>query len=223
VTKARTQDGSKNPFLRYQTEKVTNRVDSIETYLKTLRRSRVRYEFVTDLAKAVAAQLSICQNEPCSFTTILRNKRYKALLLSFLAENAGANSVKSSEIENPRAQAAFVALEVDVVNLRRENERLLAYVSELQGREVRRDSARIGTSARSDEGAAAAIAQSNDYALLCKSLWLVLKHFKELVAVDSDRKCIIDLAAPARRNVIVDVRHAKPFFDWLAMNRDVGL
>ncbi|MFX7063733.1 hypothetical protein ABTH87_18930, partial [Acinetobacter baumannii] len=63
---------------------------------------------------------------------------------------------------------------------------------------------------------------SNEKALACKALWLVLEHFKDLVSIDTDRGCIIDLAASKRKNVIVEPEVARVFLNWVRANSMVG-
>lgn len=59
------------------------------------------------------------------------------------------------------------------------------------------------------------------YAMVCKSLWLVLEHFHELVNVDVDGGRIIDLSAPRSKNVIVDIDATEPFIEWLLVNKHI--
>lgn len=63
---------------------------------------------------------------------------------------------------------------------------------------------------------------SNDKALACKALWLILEHFKDLVSIDVNRGCIIDMAASKRKNVIVEPEIARVYLEWVRANSMVG-
>jgi hypothetical protein len=209
---------SANPFKDYQETVVARREKVIVTYLRSLRKNRAAFEYITDLAKVTASQVGQVEEEPCSYTTLLRNKRYKALLLEFMATKATANSVNVSE---PRAQARIQMLELDLGNVQRDNERLRAYISDLEA-EVSTKSPTALPSNSYKVTDNSALQLSNERALVCKALWLVIEHFQGLVSIDANRGCIIDLAASQRNNVIVEPNIAKVFLDWLAENSWVG-
>lgn len=207
-----------NPFKNYQTRIVTEREHIINRYLTSLRRTRAKFEFVTDLAKAVADQVRLAEGKPCSFTTLLRNKRYKALLLNFMAMRSGTDAVQVTE---PVAQAVIHTVELELGNVKRENDRLRAYIADLESRLEERSPSPTSPS-RPLENVEDISRLSNEKALACKALWLVLEHFKELVSIDTDRGCIIDLAASQRKNVIVEPEIAQVFLDWVRENSLVG-
>lgn len=211
---------SANPFKGYQDKVVAGREQIVVRYLASLRRTRAKFEYVTDLAKAVAEQIGLAEGKPCSFTTLLRNKRYKAFLLSFMAMRSGTDAVRVSE---PAAQALIHTVELELSNVKRDNERLRAYIAELEAKLPEHAPPPVlpsRTSATVD--AADPIRLSNEKALACKALWLVLNHFKDLVSLDTERGCIIDLAASKRRNVIVAAEIAEVYLDWLRTNSNVG-
>lgn len=207
----------RNPFKGYQDSVVSGREQIITRYLASLRKTRANFEFITDLAKAVAEQVEMAEGAPCSFTTLLRNKRYKALLLNFMAMRSGTDGVQVTE---PAALTRIHTAELELGNLKRDNERLRNYILELESRpqSVVLPAADADGTAGSDK----LVQLSNEKALVCKALWLVLNHFKELVSIDSGRGCIIDLAASKRSNVIVDAESAKVFLDWVRSSGNIG-
>lgn len=207
-----------NPFKDYQDKVVAGREQIVVRYLASLRKTRAKFEYVTDLAKAVAEQVGLAEGKPCSFTTLLRNKRYKALLLNFMAMRSGTDAIRVSE---PAAQAVIHTVELELGNVKRDNDRLRSYIADL---EARQDEQPLLPSSpkRQPDSFDDLPRLSNEKALVCKALWLVLEHFKDLVSIDTDRGCIIDLAASKRKNVIVEPEVARVFLDWVRANSMVG-
>jgi hypothetical protein len=207
-----------NPFKGYQDTVVAGREQIIVRYLGSLRKTRAKFEYVTDLSKAVAEQIELAEGKSCSFTTLLRNKRYKALLLNFMAMRAGTEAVEVSE---PGAQALIHTIELELGNVKRDNDRLRAYIADLEARLDEHPVLPVSPMPR-PESAEELPRLSNEKALVCKALWLVLDHLKDLVCIDADRGCIIDLAASQRKNVIVEPEIARVFLDWVRANSKVG-
>lgn len=207
-----------NPFKGYQDTVVAEREQLIVRYLASLRKTRAKFEYVTDLAKAVAEQVELAEGKPCSFTTLLRNKRYKALLLNFMAMRSGTDAIQVSE---PAAQALIHTIELELGNVKRDNDRLRAYIADLAARLDEQPMLPSLPTQRTDS-ADELPRLSNEKAMACKALWLVLEHFKDLVSIDVERGCIIDLAASKRKNVIVEPEIAQVFLDWVRANSWVG-
>jgi hypothetical protein len=170
-------DGA-NSFLAYQRASVENRKSVMMHHLNALKKNRATFEYLTDLAKNVAKQISLVQERPCSYTTLLRNVEYKVLLLEFMLVRHCAGALKVSE---PWAQTRIHTLELDLGNSRRENERLQAYISHLEGAGGANQEL-ISESRSSDEHEADFVRMSNEKALVCKGLLLVLEHFQGLVS-----------------------------------------
>lgn len=207
-----------NPFKGYQDKVVEKREQIVARYLASLRKTRAKFEYVTDLAKAVAEQIGLAEGKPCSFTTLLRNKRYKALLLNFMAMRSGTDNV---QVSDPAAQALIHTVELELGNLKRDNDRLRVYIADLEAR-LNEHSILPSAPPQRADGAEELLRLSNEKALVCKALWLVLEHFKDLVSIDSDRGCIVDLAASKRKNVIVEPEIAQVFLDWVRANSGIG-
>lgn len=122
----------KNPFAKYQAGKVERRCEVIIKYLAALRRTKNRFEYVTDLAKNVAMQISLSEKKPCSASTLLRNKHYKVLLLNFMAALSGTAAFNISSVTDHAARDMIRAAQLELGNLRRENERLHSHISSLE-------------------------------------------------------------------------------------------
>lgn len=206
-----------NPFERYQKQHVECRQAMVARCVASLRRSRARFACITDLAKSVAEQVAILEGKPCSYTTLLRNERYRLPLLKFMTPRSEGDNTR---IHLPQLRARVKALEIEVENVSRDNDRLRSYVATLENRP---DEHRLPTrEPPGNEDAALAVHKlASEKALLGKSLWLLMAHFKDLVILDTDKGCIIDLSAPRRRNVIIDAETARAFCDWFRANSNV--
>lgn len=207
-----------NPFKGYQEKVVSGREEIIARYLSSLQKTRANFEFVTDLAKAVSEQVCLSEGKPCSFTTLLRNRRYKALLLNFMAMRSGTDIV---QVRDPRAQALIHTIELELSNAKRENDRLRAYISSLEAN-LSSYPGLPASPTHSGDCADDLSRLTNEKALACKALWLILQHFKDLLIIDADRGCIIDLAASKRKNVVVESEIASVFLDWVRANSCAG-
>lgn len=214
----------KNPFAKYQTEKIAGRKELITNYLGTLRRTRAKYQYVTDLAKGVAEQIELSEKKPCSPSTLLRNKHYKALLLHFMASQSGTALLNSSSVTDNIAKHLLNTSELELGNIKRENARLHAYVTSLEKRLDDRDKLTVAPVVMTDDEVKRELDDLNTrFALVCKSLWLVLDHFKAILTADADGQRIIDLAATTRsKKVVVNADTAAPFFEWLLLTKGIG-
>ncbi len=114
-------------FAPFQEEKQARRVVLVRAYLATLKRSRVELKCVTHLARYVAVHISEVEKAPCDPSTLLRNSRYKSLLLSYLANGSVPNGQDS--LGAAAAGAQEMVRRLDAANLRRENDRLKAHLA----------------------------------------------------------------------------------------------
>lgn len=213
----------KNPFAKYQTKKVAGREELITKYLGTLRRTRAKYQYVTDLAKGVAEQIELSEKKPCSPSTLLRNKRYKALLLNFMASQSGTALLNSSSVTDNIAKHLLNTSELELGNIKRENDRLHAYVTSLEKRLDDRDKLTVAPVVMTDDEVKRELDDLNiKFALVSKSLWLVLDRFKDVLTADADGQRIIDLSARRSKSVVVNADTAAPFFEWLHLTKGIG-
>ncbi|MGJ7511438.1 hypothetical protein [Variovorax sp. GT1P44] len=211
----------KNPFSNWQQANQERREAYIRPLLVYLKKKRMRFEYITDLADMVAIHISEQEGKPCNCATLLRNKRYKSLLVSYMASTSsgGTDAIDRRIVKDPTANALVLAAEVGAENLRREVVRLKAYIATF------------------DEGASSAIKEENNgktvatpssledlrlrHVLTCQALLAVLKHFEGLLLADSDANSIIDASARPPF-VVAGASLAGPFFEWMHLNREVG-
>lgn len=196
----------KNPFAGYQQDKVASRTAVIEAHLLELSKHRTQFKYITDLAAAVAEKVGSVEGVPCNKATLLRNVTYKAKLLRYMADNCGAVDPLA------KAEANAMTSELEAGNLRRENERLKAYIRTLERR--------MDTQRRVSAPALTAASEGQllqDYALTCKALATVLTEFNEILMMAEDG-AILDLARVKGRQVLVDAKTAEPFARWWKAN-----
>jgi hypothetical protein len=211
-----------NRFEAYQQAKLQSREKLITDYLRYLKTTRVRFTYVTDLAAMVATHIAQKENGKCNKATLLRNKKYKALLLTFMASHLGGGTQNINEltVTDEKAKALLTTAQLDAANLRREVERLKAYISILEQGASEKNTAAIG---QSDTPQLTNDLKENQlkYVRTCQALHAVLRHLESSISVDPARKAIIDLSR-LRKNVIVDADLASPFIDWLNANQGIG-
>ena len=209
----------KNPFAGWQPAKQERREALIRQYLAYMKKTRMRCQYITDLAEMVARHIGEQESTRCNRATLLRNKRYKALLLSYMANSMaeGTDAVDRRNLKDPKAGALVLAAEVGAENLRREVTRLKAYISDLEAAETKPELHRASKTS-TDETVEDL---RRRHVLTCQALLAVLKHFDGLLLVDADAKRVMDASARPQK-VVVDEKLATPFFEWMHLNRDVG-
>lgn len=209
-----------NTFERYQLKKQEKRETLISEFLTYLKTSRVQTRFVTDLADLVSNHISESEGRPCNKATMLRNPRYKSMLLNFMTNSMakGTKHLSVNDIKDSKAQALIVTAKVESGNLKRDNERLRNYVSQLESlisetHEINKVSRNIEGNSSSSDSETLHI----KYVRVCQALHEVILHMKPALSVDVKGKRILDMSK-LRNNVIVDSDIAFGYFDWLQAN-----
>lgn len=198
----------KNPFSGYQQDKVASRTAVIEAHLLELGKRRTQFKYITDLAATLADKVGEIEGVPCNKATLLRNATYKAKLLRYMADHCGATDPLA------KAEANAMTSELAADNLRRENERLKAYIRTLE----RRMDMQGGVVAVQAQPAAGEGQLVTDHALTCKALATVLTELNSILAIGEDG-AILDLSRIKSRQVMVDAKTAEPFFRWWTANQ----
>ncbi len=195
-------------FAPFQEEKQARRVVLVRAYLATLKRSRVELKCVTHLARYVAVHISEVEKAPCDPSTLLRNSRYKSLLLSYLANGSVPNGQDS--LGAAAAGAQEMVRRLDAANLRRENDRLKAHL------------ASVISDDRGDVPALCDLPSvqdtfEEDFVLTCQLVRRIIDSLHGTIAVDKERGELLDLSRKFD-NVIAEPRIAAPFVRWLLSN-----
>lgn len=215
----------RNTFEGYQQAKQSGREKLIIQYLEQLATSRVKFKHVTGLAEMVAIHITQSEQRPCNKATLLRNNRYKALLLTFMAAHlgAGTKSLRFKDIGDDKSKSLVATAQLEAANLRREVERLKRYVTHLD------EKVSAPRNAGATDGAHIEIEKLQEtlretqlkHTRTCQALFSLLNHFSQAVSADVEQQRILDLSR-LRNNVIVDSTKAAPFFEWLAANKGIG-
>lgn len=206
----------KNPFAGWQEAKQERREALIREFLGYMKKKRMRCEYITDLADMVAKHIGEQEGTSCNRATLLRNKRYKTLLLSYMAHSLaeGTDAIDRRSLKDPKAGALVLAAEVGAENLRREVARLKAYIKELESAKSKPEPSKAATDDAVDD-------LRRRHVLTCQALLAVLKHFDGLLRADLDARLVLD-ASTRPYKVVVEEKFATPFFEWMHLNRDVG-
>ena len=215
-----------NSFASYQEEKQLRRQNYIKAFLVIARLSRQKYDYVTDLAKAVAVHITESEKrdgiseKACNPSTLLRNSRYKTLLYSYLAENVskGLKQVRRAKADlGPVAQSNALLADIESSNLRNENQRLKYHIAELErrlagegGADVANDHLIPGQSDRAE-----LLEMERKFIVTCQVVSEMLTKLQDILVADVEKMRILDAAVKRGDNVIVDERLAAPFFEWL--------
>lgn len=198
----------KNPFSGYQQDKVASRTAVIEAHLLELGKRRTQFKYITDLAATLADKVGEVEGVPCNKATLLRNATYKTKLLRYMADHCGATDPLA------KAEADAMTSELEAGNLRRENERLKAYIRTLERRmDMQGGGAAVQALPSAGEGQLV-----QDHALTCKALATVLTELNSILAIGEDG-AILDLSRIKSRQVLVGAKTMEPFSRWWAANR----
>ncbi len=212
---------ARNTFEGYQQAKQERREQLIVEYLEQLKTSRVKFQHVTGLAEMVATHISHQEQKPCNRATLLRNKRYKALLLTFMAAHlgGGTKSLRLKDVTDEKAKSLVVTSQLEASNLRREVDRLKVYVAHLEKQQSGQP-ASLPLPVDDDSAQQELRHVQLKLTRTCQALFAVLRHFDKMVSVDMEREVVLDMSR-LRNNVLVDATLATPFVEWLRLNRDI--
>jgi len=209
----------KNTFAKWQEAAQSARETLIRGYLEYLVKTRVRTQYVTDLAELVAGHISEVEGRSCSRSTLLRNKRYAMLLHSYMAANMqrGVKRRGGGREPEPASAVAVLAADLSANNLKRELDRLKVYVETLESQLDHRPA--VGVDRRALPASESMRSGRLDdhelrFVVTCQALRALVAHLNLVISVDTSAMRILD-SSKRRNNVIVDTELARPFIEWL--------
>lgn len=213
---------TRNTFEAFQEGKQIRREGLIRTYLEMLMKSRVKFAYLTGLAHMVAQYIAENENGHCNKATLLRNNRYKALLLNYMAIRlaGGTKSVNLRGIMPEQAKALLVSSQLDASNYKREAERLRSHIVLLESEAENPKLSFLNNRVEGDLSGKPDNTHLN-YVRTCQALYAILQKMENIFSIDVEKRCILDQTR-MRNNVIVAADIATPFFEWLEANRDIG-
>ncbi len=195
----------RNSFGPWQERQMSAREALIKEFLAQCRKSKANYPGMTALAVAVAQHVSHIEEkpEPCSSTTILRNPRYKSLLTHYLANQRGAKHISPEALPDDRAKAIVTSLQLEVLNLRQDNERLQRYIEtldkEMEDVKPRLLAAQIEPVDSISDDQEKIKQLENDLGRTCMSVTKILERFPDILSAENDYNRIVDLSIPKGR------------------------
>ncbi len=208
-----------NTFKGYQEKKQKRREQLIIDYLAALKKSRATFKYITDLAAHVAAHIAREEQGDCNRATLLRNIRYKALLLSYMASTmtGGTQSITAATLVAPDAKALVAERDLTISNLRRELERLNGYCEQLEAKLDAKGPG--GVSAIQHTAVVAYATAEADYKYrfvkTCQALRLVLDYLPNQFEIDSNEALLKDAIIKRGNNIVVQAENFRPFVEWL--------
>jgi hypothetical protein len=211
--KAKTQ--RRDTFAADREKRQITREEFIGTCLKRISKSKISFDCIFHLAKFLAPQVNEALGTKCSPGTLLRNPRYRVLLSEhqLVHRPPGVGLLPETVVETPAGRAVLDRHKLELMNLRRENERLKAFIAQ------RGDQLMLPTKTQTS-------AQSSDsfqhfeerFVLTCQALRSLISHAGDVHSVvyrvNPDLKRI-EAGRTSRPEVVVDRRLAEPFLDWL--------
>ncbi|MEX3982498.1 hypothetical protein AB4Y45_26360 [Paraburkholderia sp. EG287A] len=209
-------------FAAWQEANQCRREALIDEFLKYLDETRVKVRHATDLADLIARHISQVEGAPCNKSTLMRNVRYKAKILTYQAQHLDVESKLRARrsLVDPSANAMLTTKKLEVGNLKREVERLNAYIGGLEEQVEQLKSRRGGLipapkgEGWQDSSQPPLSDHEFNFVRTCQALRSVLSHMNLVLDVDTGAKRILDRSR-RRNNVVVDKELAGPFIDWL--------
>lgn len=216
-----------NRFKKYQDDKVSARKEVIREYLRTLEKSKIRFDHITQLSEVVAAFVQEVQKAPCSSTTVTRNISYRSLLENFMRLPAGGGLRVNEEkqVEEIRNDVRLISADLENSALQAEVKRLKNFISKMHAVSGNSENTLRATEIESELARLQEKSRELDYelGLTCKAIDKLLEKGELYFEVDHVARIIVDRAikrGPER--TIVNEQLSRSYFRWLENRGDLN-
>jgi hypothetical protein len=213
----------KNPFEPWQDANQYRRIDLLRDYLKNIKTRRMSFKYITDLAEEAAKHIALKEGAPCNRATLLRNPKYKGLLLAHMTEqvSVGTTAIQRENIKDPAAKALLDTADLTIENLKRENERLKNYIGSLANNEAQgQNLPKVSGPNVSAKATTDLTADRLRFLSTCEALRIVLQKFGGILELDLERQRVVD-RSEIPQQVLIDSKIGGPFFEWLSKSSNI--
>lgn len=169
--------------------------------LQLCRKRKLEFKTIGLLAAYLSDRLKVHR------TTLLRNIKYKALLIEHLAGQPGAASRAPDSTQDPNIlRVKLTAARAEASNLREDLKRATARLERLE-RGWTEGAGKIDV----------------DYANLAMVLVQLISRFDEFLALNMGKRELVDLSAKPSNRVIAGPERLSVFVSWLEQNQGLPL
>lgn len=214
----------KNPFRNYQDSKVARRYEIVDLYLKSLKKSRVSFKYISDLSSQIADHVSKIEESKCDRATFLRSARYKPLLLTYMADMMapGTKSLSATDIVDPVAKLLLLESEITISNQHNEINRLSAYAAQLETKLAERDPIKSSLlrSPNYSDNSKETLESEHKFIMTCQALKLVINYVQGQFFIDLEKRILTDKLIRHGDNTVVTSNNFSPFVAWLEKTKD---
>jgi hypothetical protein len=201
----RSQRGAAN-IQKFNAERAQRNLPLIEEELKRCKRRKLGFNSIGKLAEYIGGQTGIHR------TTLLRNKAYKGLLVSYLASKGGTTAdVPDEEASVEILRAKLMGVRLELANVREKCRRLEVYIERLGSAPALED--RTGDADTGDHYV--------EFVDTAMALAAVLERMRDTTLLNTEAKTIEDLAAPPSQRIIVGAERVSAFIAWLQRQETV--
>lgn len=185
----------------------------IKNELAKCKKHKLTYKSLGALAEYVGAITGIHR------TTLMRNPRYKILLVEYTGvQDPRMSTVRDEDAPPEVLRARLLGLRLEMSNIQEKFKRLEAYVKE-QGEQPL-------LFVSSQDAMAAPSSDSADYLFFvdtAMTLTTLLHHFKDTLVINFEKKTIEDISLRPSQRLVVGPERASTYLAWLHKQKQLLL